>query len=694
MPGSAEPVALAFSYREAFRRNLGWLTEAEQERLRGKRIAIAGLGGVGGAHLLTLTRLGIGAFNLADFDRFELHNFNRQVGANVDSIGRPKVEVMADMARAINPELDLRLFPDGVSADNAAQFLDGVDLYVDGLDFFVLDERQRVFALCEERGIPAITAAPLGMGAALLVFLPGQMSFEEYFRMGDLGGREGGPLPRRPVAVDAADGLPGRSVARRPRARTGPSTPMACDLCAGIAATEALKVLLGRGGVVAAPRGVHFDAYKNRLRRTWRPGGNAASAAARADRRDAAALCLGPRRGRAARRDDATAVASPRVAALRRRGQPRNRPRQILDLARWAPSGDNTPAVAFRGSLRRPRRRARVRHPRATASTTSTGQASQLSVGALLETLRIAASAHGRLTRVTRRRRAPTNSRFSTFAWSRPAAALPDPLHAAMRERAVQRKPLSTRRDRRRATRRALDAALGPDHRVLWFEAARQRARWAWLAVRSAKIRLTIPEAYAVHRDVIAWGARFSDDRIPDQALGAGALSLRSMRWALGSWRRVQTMNRYFGGTLAPRLELDLLPGLRCGAHFAIVAARPPRGIDDHVAAGAAVQRFWLTATGSACSCSRSTRPWCSARTPVEAPRSRAIGRRRAGPHEVRTRLDALLGASAAEGAVFLGRIGHGPAPTSRSLRLPLEKLHWSPGFAHDGRRPSVEQAS
>jgi len=57
-------------------------------------------------------------------------------------------------------------------------------------------------------------------------------------------------------------------------ARKGPSTPMACDLCAGIAATEALKVLLGRGGVVAAPWGVHFDAYKNRLKRTWRPGGN------------------------------------------------------------------------------------------------------------------------------------------------------------------------------------------------------------------------------------------------------------------------------------------------------------------------------------------------------------------------------------------------------------------------------------
>ena len=76
----------SFAYADAFRRNLGWVTVAEQTALRGKRVAIAGLGGVGGAHLLTLTRLGIGAFHIADFVRFELHNFNRQVGANTGSI--------------------------------------------------------------------------------------------------------------------------------------------------------------------------------------------------------------------------------------------------------------------------------------------------------------------------------------------------------------------------------------------------------------------------------------------------------------------------------------------------------------------------------------------------------------------------------------------------------------------------------
>src|SRR5207253_4308530 len=84
-----------FSYDEAFSRNIGWVTSAEQRALRGKRIAIAGLGGVGGVHLLTLARLGIGAFNIADFDAFDLANFNRQAGALMSTLGRPKTEVLA-----------------------------------------------------------------------------------------------------------------------------------------------------------------------------------------------------------------------------------------------------------------------------------------------------------------------------------------------------------------------------------------------------------------------------------------------------------------------------------------------------------------------------------------------------------------------------------------------------------------------
>ena len=264
-----------FDYDIAFSRNIGWLTLEEQARLRVKRIAIAGMGGVGGFHLLTLARLGVGKFNVSDLDVFELANFNRQAGASMASIDRSKVEVLAEQARQINPECDIRIFPQGVHANNLAEFFKEVDLYVDGLDFFAFPARERVFAYCHEHGIPAVTVAPLGMSAGLLNFLPGRMSFEEYFQFGD--------RPELEKAIRFLVGLAPALVHRRYladparvdlRARKGPSTVMACQLCAGVAATESLKILLGRGKVWAAPHGVQFDAYRNKLVHTWRPGGN------------------------------------------------------------------------------------------------------------------------------------------------------------------------------------------------------------------------------------------------------------------------------------------------------------------------------------------------------------------------------------------------------------------------------------
>ena len=264
-----------FDYATAFSRTIGWITAAEQAILRTKRVAIAGLGGVGGSHLLTLTRLGIESFNLADLDRFGMENFNRQAGAFQSTIGQPKVDVVSRMARDINPDLQINPFSGGVTLDNMEQFLSGVDLYVDGLDFFVIDIRAKLFGLCAERGIPAITAAPLGMGAAVLAFLPGHMTFEEYFRM------EGQTTDEKLLRfmVGLAPAVLHQSYLVDPSAvdlvnHKGPSTPMACEICAGIAGTQALKILLGRGKVLAAPRGMHFDAYRNKLVRTWRPGGN------------------------------------------------------------------------------------------------------------------------------------------------------------------------------------------------------------------------------------------------------------------------------------------------------------------------------------------------------------------------------------------------------------------------------------
>jgi molybdopterin/thiamine biosynthesis adenylyltransferase len=266
---------LEFDYAQAFSRNRGWVTGSEQDSLRNKRIAIAGLGGVGGAHLITLARLGIGAFHLADYDTFDMPNINRQTGAGVRSLGRRKTNTLKEMALDINPELRLKVFEEGVTSDNIGEFLNGVDLYVDGLDFFAFSAREMVFAACANRGIPATTVAPMGMGAALLNFLPGQMTFEQYFGWQGCTEHEmalrfliglSPSMLQRPYLVDqtTVDLKTGR----------GPSTAMACALCAGIAGTEALKILLKRGNVSAAPHGIHFDAFRNRAVKTWRPWGN------------------------------------------------------------------------------------------------------------------------------------------------------------------------------------------------------------------------------------------------------------------------------------------------------------------------------------------------------------------------------------------------------------------------------------
>lgn len=264
-----------FRYKDAFSRNIGWVTVREQKKLRGARVAIAGLGGVGGAHLLTLARLGIGAFNVGDFDTFSVHNFNRQAGAFMSSVGRPKADVLSEMARDINPELRMRVFEQGVTEDNIEVFLEGVDVYVDGIDFFAIEARRMLFAACARRRIPALTAAPLGMGVALLYFKPGGMTFEQYFRLEGcalqeqfarfIAGLSPAMLQRDYLVVPSAVNF---------GAHKGPSTGMACDLCAGVMGTSVLKVLLGRGPIRAAPWAMQFDAYKSRFKYTWRPFGN------------------------------------------------------------------------------------------------------------------------------------------------------------------------------------------------------------------------------------------------------------------------------------------------------------------------------------------------------------------------------------------------------------------------------------
>ncbi len=275
-----------FTYEEAFSRNIGWVTKAEQQQLRNSKVAIGGLGGVGGDHTVLLARLGIGSFNISDLDAYDVGNFNRQAGASMTTLGKPKAEVMEKILRGINPEAKINNFDKGINEDNLDNFLDSVDIYVDSLDIFSLEIRRKVFQRCYEKGIPTTTAAPMGMGTAFLAFLPKQMSFEQYFAIKD-------PKPdcsKEEKEQIFIDNIIRFIIGVAPSAqqfhylvdrssinfikRKVPSTCMGISLAAGTLCTNVLKLLLKRGDVIYAPHGLHFDAYRNKMLKTWRPGGN------------------------------------------------------------------------------------------------------------------------------------------------------------------------------------------------------------------------------------------------------------------------------------------------------------------------------------------------------------------------------------------------------------------------------------
>jgi molybdopterin/thiamine biosynthesis adenylyltransferase len=262
-----------YDYDLAVDRNIGWVTTTEQKKLRNARIAIGGLGGTGGNYLLTLARMGVGNFNIADSDVFEIVNFNRQVGATMSTLGKSKTDVMQSMALDINPELNFRTFNQGLSQQNISSFLEGADIFLDAIDFYELSIRRAVFRACAELNIPAIAASPFGMTAAYMVFMPGGIPFDKYFAFtGDpqqdqflfLRGLAPKALQKKFLVDNTRFNL---------SERRGPSSIVGCQLCAAYVAAETLKILLERGPSKPAPYAHQIDAFGINSASTFRRNG-------------------------------------------------------------------------------------------------------------------------------------------------------------------------------------------------------------------------------------------------------------------------------------------------------------------------------------------------------------------------------------------------------------------------------------
>ena len=261
-------------YQNAFSKHFGLISAEEQEKLKNSKVAIAGLGGVGGIYLLNLVRTGIGNFHIADFDIFETSNINRQIGANIHSLGRPKIEVMEEMAKSINPYIYVKSFKEGINNENLDEFLKGVNVVLDGLDFFNIKDRLFLFKKARERNIYVITSPPIGFGASLLAFSPKGMNFEEYFDI-----KEG--MSEKEMLLSFGLGLSPSLLHRKYfkpslinfAEQKGPSLTIGILSCANLGICEAVKIILNKK-INPAPFSTQFDPFIQKYKKVYLRKGN------------------------------------------------------------------------------------------------------------------------------------------------------------------------------------------------------------------------------------------------------------------------------------------------------------------------------------------------------------------------------------------------------------------------------------
>ncbi|MEZ7197003.1 HesA/MoeB/ThiF family protein [Pseudodesulfovibrio karagichevae] len=196
LPGhEIEALALDLDVTPArYLRNRRSISREDQIRLLRARLAMVGLGGLGGSLLEQFLRLGVGRVRAADGDRFEASNLNRQALSTLDGLGRDKAHAARLRAGEVNPSITLETRSEFLTIETLPGFLDGCALAVDALGGLAM--RGHLQQAASEAGIPLVTGALAGWTGYVAVVMPGRIGPADLMGT-DNGGEErlGCPAP-------------------------------------------------------------------------------------------------------------------------------------------------------------------------------------------------------------------------------------------------------------------------------------------------------------------------------------------------------------------------------------------------------------------------------------------------------------------------------------------------------------------
>lgn len=200
--------------------NRNSISEEENKILHESKVCVIGCGGLGGYIIEMLARLGIGHITAVDSDKFDETNLNRQILSNDETLGKCKALMAKERIKLVNGDVEVKPVVSYLDKSNAQEILAGHDLVIDGLDN--IESRLILEEACENLEIPLIHGAIAGLYGQVSTVFPGDRTISKIYRKGTSKGVEG------------KLGIP---------AFTPP-------LIASIEVSEAVKVLLDRGGLL------------------------------------------------------------------------------------------------------------------------------------------------------------------------------------------------------------------------------------------------------------------------------------------------------------------------------------------------------------------------------------------------------------------------------------------------------------
>jgi len=144
-----------------FIRSAMLLGEDGIEKLKTKKIAVFGIGGVGSFVVEALARSGVGHLVLIDFDDIVSSNINRQIHANIETVGELKVDAMKDRILKINPDITVTALPLLYNKETTKSILtDDIDYVVDAID--MVTSKLLLIEQCKEKNIPIVCSMGTG----------------------------------------------------------------------------------------------------------------------------------------------------------------------------------------------------------------------------------------------------------------------------------------------------------------------------------------------------------------------------------------------------------------------------------------------------------------------------------------------------------------------------------------------------